>query len=344
VLVGLLDSLDVKELTLKNRIVMPPMYTGLATNGGAVTDKLVEHYVERSKNLGLLIIEHSYVSLEGKLSERQLGIHDDSLILGLEKLLSKVHSLGTPALIQINHAGKHAKQEITGLQPVAPSSSREARELKLKEIEDLVETFALAAERAMRAGFDGVEVHGAHGFLLNQFFSPSTNARRDKYGASLENRMRFPLEVVKRVKEEVGGRLLLYRLGSDDLDPNGVQIEDSKKFAIKLQNTGADILDVSGGLCGSQPTKLQGTQGYFVAQAQKIRAVLDIPVIGVGGIKDPDFANKLIEKGKVDLVAVGRELLKYPDWIQNAIKTLKKNPRANKQNRPMHVTNKQAGD
>lgn len=324
VLVRLLDCFDVKGLTLKNRIVMPPMHTGLATTAGAVTDKLVEHYGKRSKNLGLLVIEHSYVSLEGKLSERQLGIYDDNLIIGLEKLSSKIHSMGTPAVIQINHAGKHAKQEITGLQPVAPSSSREARELKLKEIEDLVETFALAAERAMRAGFDGVEVHGAHGFLLNQFFSPLANARRDKYGESLENRIRFPLAVVERVKEKVGGRLLLYRLGSDDLDPNGVQIEDSKKFAIELQKAGVDILDVSGGLCGSRPMQLQGEQGYFVAQAQQIRGVLDIPVIGVGGIKDPEFANKLIEEGKVDLVAVGRELLKDPAWIQNAIKTLKK--------------------
>jgi len=324
VLVGLLDCLDVKRLTLKNRIVMPPMHTGLATAEGAVTDKLVEHYVKRSKNLGLLIIEHSYVSIEGKLSERQLGIYDDSLILGLEKLSSKVHSIGTPVVIQINHAGRYAKREVTGLHPVAPSSNREADELKFKEIEDLVEKFALSAERAMRAGFDGVEVHGAHGFLLNQFFSPLANARLDKYGESLENRMRFPLKVVERVKEKVGGRLLLYRLGSDDLDPKGTQIEDSKKFAVELQETGVDILDVSGGLCGSRPMQLQGEQGYFVGQAQQIREVLDIPVIGVGGIKDPEFANKLVEEGKVDLIAVGRELLRDPDWTQNATKTLEK--------------------
>ncbi len=323
-LVGLLDPLEVKGLTLKNRIVMPPMHTGLATTAGAVTDNLIEHYVRRSKALGLLIVEHSYVSLGGRLSERQLGIFDDGLVLGLEKLSSSIHATGTPAVIQINHAGKTADMEITGMQPVAPSSSGNARELRVGEIEALAEVFALAAERAMRAGFDGVEVHGAHGFLLNQFFSPLTNRRRDKYGGSLENRMRFPLEVVERVKEKVGGRLLLYRLGSDDLDPAGTQIEDSQKFAVKLEEAGVDVMDVSGGLCGSRPDKLQNRRGYFIPQAQQIRKVIAIPVIGVGGITKPEYANKLIQKRKVDLVAVGRALLKDPNWAIEAIKTLEK--------------------
>ncbi len=321
-LVGLLDPLEVKGLTLKNRIVMPPMHTGLATTEGAVTDNLIEHYVRRSKALGLLIVEHSYVSLEGRLSEKQLGIYEDGLVLGLEKLSSSIHATGTPAVIQINHAGRSASMKITGTRPVAPSPSGYYRKLRADKIEALTEAFALAAERAMRAGFDGVEVHGAHGFLLNQFFSPLTNRRRDKYGGSLENRMRFPLEVVERVREKVGGRLLLYRLGSDDLDPAGTQIEDSQKFAVKLEEAGVDIMDVSGGLCGSRPEQLQNRQGYFIPQAQQIKKVIDIPVIGVGGITEPEYANKLIREGQVDLVAVGRGLLKDPDWAIKAIKTL----------------------
>jgi NADPH2 dehydrogenase len=322
VLTDLLDSLEVKGLTLKNRIVMPPMHTGLATAEGAVTDNLIEHYVRRSKALGLLIVEHSYVRLDGRLSKRQLGIYDDSLVSGLEKLSSKVHATGTPVVIQINHAGRAASMEITGMKPVAPSLSGNAQELRIEEIEGLVEAFAMAAERAMRAGFDGVEVHGAHGFLLNQFFSPLANRRRDKYGGSLENRMRFPLEVVGRVKEKLGGRLLLYRLGSDDLDPAGIKIEDSKKLAIKLQGAGVDILDISGGLCGSRPSQLQDRQGYFIPQAQQIKRVVNIPVIGVGGIAEPEYANTVIREGKVDLVAVGRALLEDPDWAIKAIKTL----------------------
>jgi len=324
VLVGLLDPLKVKGLTLKNRIVMPPMHTGLATAQGAVTNDLIKHYVRRSKALGLLIIEHSYVSLEGKLSERQVGIYDDSLVPSLEKLSSSVHATGTPVVIQINHAGRNASMEVTGMQPVAPSIGRGARELKVEEIKALAEVFGMAAERAMRAGFDGVEVHGAHGFLLNQFFSPLTNRRSDNYGGSLENRMRFPLKVVERVKEKVGGRLLLYRLGSDDLDAAGTQIEDSQKFAVKLEEAGVDVIDVSGGLCGSRPEHLQGRQGYFIPQAQEIRKVVDIPVIGVGGIREAEYADKLIREGRVDLVALGRELLRDPDWAKKANETLEK--------------------
>jgi NADPH2 dehydrogenase len=322
VLVDLLDSLEVKGLTLKNRIVMPPMHTGLATAEGAVTDNLIEHYVRRSKALGLLIVEHSYVSLDGRLSKRQLGIYNDSLVSGLEKLSSRVHATGTPVVIQINHAGRAASMEITGMKPVAPSLNENARELRIEKIEALVEAFAKAAERAMRAGFDGVEVHGAHGFLLNQFFSPLANRRRDKYGGSLENRMRFPLEVVERAKEKVGGRLLLYRLGSDDLDPAGIKIEDSKKFAVKLEQAGVDIIDVSGGLCGSRPAEFEDRQGYFIPQAEQIKKLVNIPVIGVGGITEPEYADTVIQEEKVDLVAVGRALLKDPDWATKAIKAL----------------------
>ena len=303
---------------------MPPMQTGLATTEGAVTDKLIEHYTCRSKALGLLIVEHSYVSLDGKLSERQLGIYDDSLVLELEKLSSNIHATGTPVVIQINHAGRIDSKETTGTKPVAPSPSGNARELRVEEIEALAEAFAKAAERAMKAGFDGVEVHGAHGFLLNQFFSPLANRRRDRYGGSLKNRIRFPLEVVERVKERVGGRFLLYRLGSDDLDPKGTKIEDSKKFAVKLQEAGVDIIDVSGGLCGSRPTELQNSKGYFIPQAQQIKEVVNVPVIGVGGITEPEYANSLIREGRVDLVAVGRALLEDPDWAIKATKTLKK--------------------
>ncbi len=320
--VGLLNPLKVKGLPLKNRITMPPMYTGLATSEGAVTEELVDHYVRRSKALGLLIIEHSYVSIEGKLSKNQLGINDDTLVSGLEKLSSSIHAFQTPIIAQINHAGRAASRQITGRQPVAPSQDQNALEIKVAQIETLTELFAKAAERAMRSGFDGVEIHGAHGFLLNQFYSPLTNRRRDNYGGPLENRIRFPLEVVERVKEKVGGRLLLYRLGSDDLNPYGTKIQDSKRFAKKLEQAGVDIIDVSGGICGSRPEQLQDQQGYFIPQAKQIREVIDIPVIGVGGITEPEFGDRLIREGRVDLVAVGRKLLEDPDWAKKAIEAL----------------------
>jgi 2,4-dienoyl-CoA reductase-like NADH-dependent reductase (Old Yellow Enzyme family) len=271
-----------------------------------------------------MVIEHSYVSPEGKLSGNQLGIHSEKLVSGLEDLSSSIHATGTPVVVQINHAGNKARKEVTGLQPIAPSAVDGTKQIRAKGIATLTEAFAKAADRAMRAGFDGVEVHGAHGFLLNQFSSPLTNYRHDKYGGSLENRIRFPLQVVERIRETIGGRLLLYRLGADDLNPKGNRIEDSEKFAVKLEEAGVDILDVSGGLCGSRPPQLQEEPGYFIFQAHQIKRVVNIPVIGVGGIRDPQHADNLIREGKVDLVAVGRALLNDPDWMIKAITLLTK--------------------
>ena len=322
-LAGILEPLDVKGLEFKNRIVMPPMYTGLATSEGAVTEELIEHYVQRSRALGLIIIEHSFVVREGRLGQRQLGCDNDSSITGLERLSSSIHASGVPVVLQINHAGRSADPNITGSQPVGPSPNGTVRELKVDEIKKIVRRFAEGAERAMRAGFDGAEIHGAHGFLLNQFLSPLTNHRTDQYGGSLENRIRFPLEVVEEVRAKVGGRLLLYRLGSDDLDPQGIHIKQSQKFAVKLEEAGIDIIDVSGGLCGSRPPELQDVQGYFVPQAQKIKEVVEVPVIGVGGIEDPEYADELILEGKVDLVAVGRSLFKDSEWAKKAIQKLR---------------------
>lgn len=322
-MVGLRDPLDVKGLTLRNRIVMPPMQTSLATAAGAVTPDLIEHYVARARALGLLIVEHSYVSRVGKLSNRQVGVDDDALVEGLERLAGRVHATGTPIVLQINHAGRAARSVVTGVQPVAPSPTDAARGLAVAELEAVADTFALAAERAMAAGFDGVEVHGAHGFLLNQFASPLVNKRGDSFGGSWENRIRFPLAVVKAVKARVGGRLLLYRLGAVDLDPAGISIEESQDFAVRLVAAGVDVIDVSGGLCGSRPAHLQGSPGFFVPYASQIKAVAEVPVIGVGGITDAEFADQLIRDGRVDLVAVGRSLLTDAAWAVKAIEKVK---------------------
>jgi 2,4-dienoyl-CoA reductase-like NADH-dependent reductase (Old Yellow Enzyme family) len=322
-LAGLLDPLEVKGLTFRNRIVMPPMQTGRATVKGAVTDRLVSFYVRRSTALGLLIVEHCYVSPSGKLSPKQLGIYDDELIGGLERLSGRIHAAGTPVVVQITHAGGVANREVIGAEPVGPSATGKTRELTRSEIEVLVEDFAVAAERAIKAGFDGVELHGAHGFLLNQFFSPLVNKRVDEYGGSLENRMRFPLMVVEEVRKRVKGRLLLYRLGADDLAPNGTQIESSVAFAVKLEQLGVDVVDVSGGLCGSEPKQLRNVKGYFVPQAYEIKKAVRAPVIGVGGITEAEYADMLVRDGKVDLVAVGRAFWKDPKWAEKAVETLK---------------------
>lgn len=315
--------MKVKGLTFKNRVVMPPMQTGRATVEGAVTDRLIGFYVRRSAALGMLIVEHCYVSARGRLSLKQLGIYDDELIWGLQKLAGSVHAVGTPVVVQISHAGGVANRNVIGTEPAGPSATGKTRELTRSEIEGLVEEFVVAAERAIKAGFDGVELHGAHGFLLNQFFSPLLNKRGDEYGGSLENRMRFPLMVVERVRESVGGRLLLYRLGADDLAPNGTQVEDSAAFAVKLEQCGVDVVDVSGGMCGGEPKQLRRVKGYFVPQAYEVKKAVRIPVIGVGRITEAEYADRLVREGKVDLVAVGRALWRDPKWAEKAVEALK---------------------
>ncbi len=281
-----------KGYTLRNRIIMPPMQTGRATFEGAVTDKLINFYVRRSSALGLPIVEHAYVSPAGKIGPKQLGIYDDSLISGFEKLAKRLHEVGAPAVVQLSHAGGVTNRKVIGTEPVGPSTREKTRMLEVSEIEALANDFALAAQRAVKAGFDGVELHGAHGYLLNQFYSPLFNKRGDEYGGSLENRMRFPLLVVAKVRECLKGKLLLYRLGSDDLAPNGTHIEDSIALAKQLEQSGVDIIDVSGGMCGSEPRQLRQVRGYFVPQASEIKKAVSVPIIGVGGIKEAEYADK----------------------------------------------------
>ena len=323
-LVSLLDPLKIKGITLRNRIVMPPMQSGRASLKGEVTSRVINFYSRRSAWLGLPIVEHAYVSASGKIGPKQLGIYDDSLISGLEKLASAIHSVGAPAIVQISHAGGVANKKIIDTTPAGPSATGKTRMLEKSELPLIAEEYALAAERAVKSGFDGVELHGAHGYLLNQFFTPLLNKRDDEFGGSLENRMRFPLLVVEKVKRCLSGKVLLYRVGSDDLAPMGTKIEDAVEFALKLEASGVDILDVSGGMCGSEPKQLRQIQGYFVPQAQQIKKVVKVPVIGVGGIVEAEFADKLVREGCVDLVAVGRALWHDAEWAEKAVEKLAK--------------------
>jgi len=321
--------IEIRGFKIRNRIVLPPMATELATEKGEVTDEMIKHYDERSKAPGIVIVEHAYVMLNGKASLKQLGIYSDELISGLSRLAETIKKNGAVALIQLNHAGGRTSSSIIGEKPIAPSRikipplTEEPREITLQDIINIKEAFKKAAERAVKAGFDGVEIHGAHGFLLNQFFSPITNKRLDAYGGTLEKRMRLPLEIVRDVREIIGEKKILsYRLGADDLMAGGITIKDSIKMALKLEEEGVDIINVSGGLCGSRPPQLTG-QGYFIPQAEEIKRNVKIPVIGVGGIRDPDYANELVKMGKVDMVAVGRAMLENPKWAEEALKRVR---------------------
>ena len=314
----ILEPIRVGNLKLRNRIVMPPMNTELATTEGSVTQELIDHYAERAPWLGMIVIEHSYVSGNGRLSPQQLGVHEDRLIDGLTNLAAAVKREGTPVALQINHAGMRCDGKLIGRTPVGPSKAPDCEELTTDEIHDIVEAFGRAAARAIASGFDAVEIHGAHGFLLCQFASPITNRRLDAYGGDLEGRLRLPIEIVRRVREELGpDTQLWYRLGADDRREGGNTVEEGARMGKMLVAEGVDVLDVSGGIAGSRPADAHGP-GYYAYAAKAVREVTGVPVIAVGGITTPPEAEDVLSRWGVDLVAVGRALLKDPTWAKAA--------------------------
>ncbi|MFC1943149.1 NADH:flavin oxidoreductase [Chloroflexota bacterium] len=326
---SLFDPIKIKGLSLKNRLVMPPMNTRNATEDGEVTDKHIEHYTTHARSgIGLIIIEHCYISEEGKGSVGQLGIHDDKMIPGLKRLVDAIHSENTKVVMQINHCGAQARSSITGVQPAGPWNiiptnwSETPRPLTIPEIETLVQKFVDATDRAIAAGFDSVEIHGAHGYLLSQFLSPFTNHRKDRYGGDLEGRLLCPLEVVSGVKKRLRQDMpLFYRLGADDLIDGGLPLQEAQLAAQRLEESGVDVIDVSGGIGGTGRERFS-EQGYFVPLAEKIKEVLEIPVIGVGNITEAEYADSIIRDEKVDMVAFGRILLSNPEFPRQAAREL----------------------
>lgn len=321
------QPLDTGRLRLRNRIVMPPMANDLAGPDGAVTERHLDHYRRRAEaGVALVIVEHSFITTAGRMTAGQLGIDNDGLIPGLKELARAITASGAASAIQLTHAGANTTAEICGCQPVGPSDvpvpprEEKPRPLSLDEISGLVELYRAAARRALLAGFDAIEIHGAHGFLLNQFASPFTNRRDDRYGGCTENRMRLSLEIIDAIGEEAGDDYpLLYRLGASDYHEGGIDIEEGKRIAVMLAAAGIDIIDVSGGLCGSRPRAFAKVPGYFVPLAEAVKSAVKVPVIAVGGITEPAFAGQIIADGRADLVAVGRAMLKNPHWAREAL-------------------------
>lgn len=327
----LLKPLELNRLTLKNRLIMPPMATSKSEKDGKVSKEVLDYYFEKSNGgyIALIIIEHSFISQEGKASANQLSIAEDGVVEKLKELSSIIHKNGSKAVMQINHAGSAASFDITGSEPVGPSAVANPRkgnipkELTHKDISEIVHAFKEAARRVKEAGFDAVEIHSAHGYLLNQFFSPLTNKRTDEYGGGIKGRIKIHLEVINAVREAVGEDFpILLRLGASDYMEGGSTIEDSKFATQKFERAGIDILDISGGFCGYiVPGASQ--QGYFSDLTKAIKEVVSIPVILTGGITEASAAEKLLTEGKADLIGVGRAIYKDSKWAQKAIEGLK---------------------
>ena len=309
-------------MRLKNRIVMAPIVTQFATDTGAATPTHREYLAARAKGgVGLIIAEASYVEPLGKAFGCQLGIDRDELLASHAELTEAVHRYDGKIAIQLHHGGRRALPRFTGGRIIAPSAIRELKAtpeaMTAEEIAATVRHFGEAAERSQRAGYDAVEIHGAHGYLLHQFLSPASNQRTDGYGGSPENRMRFTLEVIRSVRQAVGPDYpVVYRLSAE----GGYGIEEAVGYAREWEAAGVDALNVSIGgtapitLLPPETSPMAIPQGYLADHVLAIKRAVSIPVIAVGEIKEASVAESILAEGKADFVALARALMTDPEW------------------------------
>lgn len=324
----LLEPLTVGTLHLHNRLVMPPMATSKANADGSMSDAIIDYYAEKSRGgaIGLVITEHCYISPQGRNRPGQPSVADDAMLPGLKRLAATFHENGSKAVVQINHAGAAAATPNPDFALVSasavslrPADSAPPQPLDAADIEQVVRDFADAALRVKQAGFDGAEIHAAHGYLLNQFFSPLTNKRADHYGGDLLGRIRIHLEVIAAVREAVGPHYpVLLRLGARDYMDGGTTIQDSVAAAVEFERAGIDAIDITGGLTGyMRPDHAE--PGYFAELSEPIKQAVSIPVILTGGVTKAAHAEELLASGVADLIGVGRAILADSGWATRAV-------------------------
>ncbi|MFF7041590.1 NADH:flavin oxidoreductase/NADH oxidase [Streptomyces massasporeus] len=343
---ALFEPYTLRELTIPNRVWMPPMCQySAAPEGpetGAPTDWHFAHYAARATGgTGLIIVEATAVSAQGRISPYDLGIWNDAQVEAFRRITRFLTAQGTVPAIQLAHAGRKASTDrpwnggapvgpdAHGWDSVAPSplafDDRHAApaELTVGQIKDIVEQFAAAARRALAAGFEIAEIHGAHGYLINEFLSPHSNHRTDAYGGSYENRTRFALEVVDAVREVwPEDKPLFFRVSATEwLEDGGWTADDTVRFAADLRAHGIDLLDVSTG-GNASGVRIPTGPGYQVPFAARVKNETALPVAAVGLITEVEQAEKILANGEADAVLLGRELLRNPSWARHAAREL----------------------
>jgi 2,4-dienoyl-CoA reductase-like NADH-dependent reductase (Old Yellow Enzyme family) len=330
----LLGPMAIRGMSVPNRIVMPAMTTRLAAEDGTVTEALVAHYEARARGgTGLVTLELCSPDPGGRHRRRELGIFDDRFVPGLRGLVERVKQHGARISIQIGHAGAHARPDVTGAPAVAPSTVPHPvqegdfqvvtpRALEVSEIREIVQAYARTATRMKVAGFDAIELQGAHDYLIAQFLSPLDNRRTDSYGGDLRGRARFALEVLEACRGAVGGLPIVFRMNGSEFAEGGFDLRDACELAPLLEAAGADALHVSGGAYRSRPcpvitvAPMEFPPGGFLAFAKAVKQRVKVPVIAVGRLHDPAMAAGAIREGAADFVALGRALLAEPEWVR----------------------------
>ena len=325
------EATNIKGLTIGNRLVRSATWEGMCDPDGRPTEKLCSLYKKLTEGeIGLLISGYAFVRPEGKQLTGQMGIHTDDFAKEYEKLVKTVHDAGGKIAIQIVHAGGQAIPDNSEARPVAPSAikavqySTEPGELSRNEIQQIIEAFGEGACRAREYGFDAVQLHGAHGYLINQFMSPHTNLREDEYGGNIENRSRFVTEVYRKIRDKVGNDYpVMIKMNCADNMTGGLTIEDGVFIAKKLSEAGIDAVEVSSGNIASgikngplrmkinRPEKEAWNRSY----AKQVKAAVNCPVMVVGGFRSYDVCEKVITRDGIDYITMSRPFIREPDLV-----------------------------
>lgn len=325
---SLFDHVAIGSLQLANRLVRSATWEGMCEAEGRPTPKLIGLYRSLVQGgVGLIVSGYTYVRADGKQLPGKMGIDRDSLVAPLQELTAAVHGEGGRVFCQLVHAGGQTSAKVIGQVPLAPSALAAPNYLELPrepdvaEIAELVAAFAAAAGRAKAAGFDGVQLHGAHGYLINQFLSPLMNRRQDAYGGSLANRMRFLEEVLTAVRREVGSDYpVTIKLTAADHLEGGLEFAEAMQVAQRLAELGIDAIEISSGTAasGAKVPVRQGIdnadqEAYNAVYARRLKAVLEVPVLLVGGLRSGTVLQRLLEEGEADLFCLARPLIRQPD-------------------------------
>jgi 2,4-dienoyl-CoA reductase-like NADH-dependent reductase (Old Yellow Enzyme family)/NADPH-dependent 2,4-dienoyl-CoA reductase/sulfur reductase-like enzyme len=326
---SLFTPFQIRGVKLENRIVMPALASFLIEDDGSITEKTVEHYRLRAAGgPAMVIMEACAVSLEGVVSPHQARIYDDRFLEGLSKIAKVMKTEGAVPALQVHHGGRQTSVKVIKRKPLAPSPlpcpviHGEVEPLTTEGIQALVKKFGDAAERAVSAGFELIEIHGAHGYLINQFLSRFSNIREDEYGGDILGRTRFAREVVEEIRRRVGENFpISFKISAQEFCPDGLTVQESIQVLKPIVESGVDVVQVS---AGNDATPEWIAQPMFMKQAcladsaEKIRKALHIPIMAVGRINDPILADDIITKGKADLVCIGRGLLADPEMPRKA--------------------------
>jgi 2,4-dienoyl-CoA reductase-like NADH-dependent reductase (Old Yellow Enzyme family) len=325
----LFEPSEINGMKLTNRFVRSATWEGMAADDGACTPKLIDLMAGLAKGgVGLIISSHAYVSPEGQAGPWQVGVYDDKLIPGLEDMTTTVHENGGRIVMQLAHAGYFANPKLTGQTPMAPSNAEgfakgPRQEMTADDIQGVIKAFGAAAKRAQTAGFDGVQIHSAHGYLLSQFLSPAFNLRQDEYGGDIGNRARVLVALLREIRQAVGNDYpVLVKINCQDFIENGLQPEDSLQAGKMLVENGIDAIELSGGVLinpklspSRMGIKSEEKEAYFQNEARTFKGQLNVPLILVGGNRSFQVAERLVNGGVADYISICRPLIREPGLV-----------------------------